>query len=112
MSLVLFIDTQAMNLLRLYLTIGAAAASAAVAGLSNSAPIPFVTSWALLGVTAAMLLGSWFCFRAMQTSDISLPGRGSEFWVWASREDVTREAVFDSYLQNLVTETKFNSDQR
>jgi hypothetical protein len=107
-NLIFFTDTQASGLLRLYLTIGAAAASGAVAGLTKSAPLPFATSWALIGLAAALLLGSWFCFRATETSVLSLPGRGAEFWTWAAREDVPRELVLKSYLDNLVPEIQIN----
>lgn len=107
-GLIFFTDTQAANLLRLYLTLGAAAASGAVAGLTKSAPLPFATSWALIGLAIALVLGSWFCFRATETSEISLPGRGAEFWIWAARDDVPRELVLKSYLDNLVPEIQLN----
>ena len=37
-----------------------------------------------------------------------MPGRGAEFWIWASHEDVMRLDVFKAYLENLKDMTERN----
>lgn len=107
-ALILFTDTQALNLLKLYLTLGIAAASGAFAGLTSLAVIPFAVSCALIGASLLMLIGSFFCFEAMATVNVSLPGRDAEFWLWAAREDVPREEAFRAYLENLIPKSTQN----
>ena len=81
----------------------------AAAALSSNSIIPWAAGWSL-GVTAITLsVGSWFCFRAMGTVTINLPGRGAEFWLWAAKEDVGRGAVFTTYLDNLKEKHAVNN---
>jgi hypothetical protein len=107
-ELIYFIDKQALRLLGFYLTLGVASASTAVAGLSQTTPIPLPASFALGGAAFALLVGGFLCFIAMESADVNLPGRDAEFWIWANRPDIPRELIFKAYLDNLKQKTNAN----
>ena len=92
---------QALRLLGFYITLSLAAASTGVAGLSGTTAIPVAVTVGLLFTGLPLLMGSLFCFWTIKPSAISLPGRDPEFWLWAARSDITREASFAAYLENL-----------
>lgn len=93
-----FVDGQAMSLLRLYVTL-------LVAALAGSFAVYAPNDWsrkaALLGLTVAsccFFAGAMYCFSAMRSAAVQLPGRGPEFWLhWADKQsgielnDVLRE---------------------
>jgi hypothetical protein len=92
---------QALRLLGFYITLGLAATSGAIAGISATTSIPIAVAIALLSVLVPLVIGSYFCFQTIRPTSIALPGRDPEFWLWAHRSDVTRDVVFKAYLDNL-----------
>ncbi len=107
-ALIYFNDTQAMNLLRLYLTIGVAAASGAIAALTNNTAIPVATGWALAAATIVMLFGSFLCLLAMASGTINLPGRDPDFWLWGLNPQIEKPEVLKRYLENLSEKAEVN----
>ncbi|MGQ3297719.1 hypothetical protein [Reyranella sp.] len=107
-NLILFTDTQALGLLRLYIPLGIATASGAVASFSVNPSIPKVVGVALGAATVCLILAAWLCFRAMATSKINLQGRGAEFWEWAANQSAGE--VFRSYMRNLREKQVNNND--
>ena len=108
-GLILAQDARALALLRVYVTIGVAAAAGAVGVLLTPAPsLPRPVGWALLAVVVSLSLGSYWCFRVMRTTPINIAGRKADFWLWAIRPDVTTAAVLQAYLENLQTKNNEN----
>lgn len=105
-NLIFFTDRQAMTLLRLYLTFGIASASGAVASFGTNAAVPKALGYALLAAAGCMVIGIFFCLRAMQTTTINFPGRPANFWQWALNRE--REEVIKAYLENLVEKNALN----
>jgi hypothetical protein len=101
-------DSQAMSLLSLYVTLGIASASGMVAALSA----PFAHPGALfaaLSVSAAMFVtGSVYCFKAMASAAINLPGRQAEFWCWAAGPSISFETACVEYLSHLQPKHEMN----
>lgn len=105
-ALIYHTDTQAAGLLRIYLTVGVAAASGAY-GVLAAYPAMAVA----LGSAAAMtIVGSTFCLFAMRAARIRLPGNDPDFWIWASRADVTPQLVLAQYLDQLAGGSTKNAD--
>jgi hypothetical protein len=100
-NLIYFTDNQAMALLRLYVTVGVAAAAGGAAVLSPNGVIPVVVGWALIAVVVVLGIGSAFCLIAMQAVPLNLPGRGAEFWLWAMDEAIDGAQASRNYLENL-----------
>lgn len=98
-------DTQAMNLLRLYVTLTIATASGAAA-MVNSASGALVT--ALVAMSIVLAAGSAFCLRALRSGAINAPGRDPDFWLWALHPDVDRDAALRAYLDNLKAKLELN----
>jgi hypothetical protein len=98
-DLIIFTDQQAMGYLRLYVTLGLATASGAVSGIVGSASISHALGWGLVGATICLLVGSFYCFKAMNTANIGLIGRGPEFWEWAFLGGVEDRHIIDRYLK-------------
>lgn len=99
LTMLLATDRQAMALFRVYVTLTAALASAALAAMFGAAP--YLGFWAVFGAgTMAMCLtlACWYCIQTVKTATVALPGKGAEFWQWALRDDVTEEAVITAYL--------------
>lgn len=108
-ALILAMDARAMALLRLYVTIGLACAAGAVGVLlapTPSVPPPF--GWALFAVVLVLAAGSYWCFAVMRTSPINIPGRKADFWLWATRQDITTAAALQAYLENLQIKNSQN----
>lgn len=108
-DLIYFTDQQATTLLQLYVTVGLALATAAATALSGATPIPVAAGWGLLASVGALGLGCYFCLKATEARALNLPGRGAEFWIWASREDVSEEEAFSAYLKNLEAKQLSNN---
>ena len=106
-NLILFTDTQALGLLRLYIPLGIATASGAVASFSKNPTIPVAAGVALAAATVCLIVASWLCFRAMATTKINLQGRGAEFWEWAA--DQSASDTFRHYMQNLKAKQAENN---
>ncbi len=107
-ALIYFNDTQAMNLLRLYLTVGVATLSGAIAALTKDTVIPIATGWALAATTGVMLFGSILCLLAMASGTINLPGRDADFWLWGLDPQVEKTDVLKRYLENLKEKAETN----
>lgn len=104
-----FIDRQATALMRLYVMIGIASASGAAAGLAAQSLIPRPAGFAFAGAVVISVVGAAMCMRAnLMPSDISLPGRGPEFWQWALQHEASGRVVLDAYLSNLAERTERN----
>ena len=101
-------DTQAMSLLRLYVTLGIATASATAAGFGPSAMFARPVAWALAVGAIIFMIGAAFCLRALRPSKINLPGRKAEFWTWAMLPNVERDTVLAAYLDNLQEKGAMN----
>lgn len=107
-ALIMAMDTRAMALLRVYVTIAVAAAAGSVGLLLSPTPsLPAPVGWALLAVVICLGVGSYLCFRVMRTTPISIPGRKADFWLWALRPDVTVAIALQAYLDNV----QLKSDQ-
>lgn len=109
-GLIYFTDSQAVNLLRLYVTIASASAAGAITSFaSDVSALPVAVGWGLAVATLAFVTASYFCFLAMTPASINLPGRDAEFWLWAMRPDIERTEVFKAYLANLKEKTEINN---
>lgn len=108
-NLIYFTDAQAVNLLRLYVTIASASAAGSIASFAgNLSAMPLAVGWGLLVATILFVVGAYYCFLAMAPASINLPGRDAEFWIWAMRDDIDRIDVFREYLENLKAKTPRN----
>src|SRR4051812_44797217 len=74
---------KAYALLRIYMTVGTATASGAIALLTSQTPRAAL-GWALFAATAVTVAGAAACLAAMRAGDIGLPGRDADFWQWAA----------------------------
>lgn len=101
LNLIYSIERQASDLLRLYVTLALAAASAATASVVTKSSILSVLGAPLLAAVFALSIGSWFCFRAMKSAPVCLPGRGADFWIWAQDTRITFEDAAKAYLTEL-----------
>ncbi|MBX9841080.1 MAG: hypothetical protein K2Z80_04645 [Xanthobacteraceae bacterium] len=106
-ALLYFTDTQALALFRLYATLAIAAGSGAAAVFASSTA-PRALGWGLAAAMMMLVAGMWFCIEALRSRPISLPGRGPDFWLWAARPDITRDAAFKAYLETLASKTLEN----
>lgn len=100
-------DNQALALMRLYVTIGTAAAAGAVSTLPSQISIPLTCS--LVGAASMLAFGAWQCFSVIAGADINLPGRGADFWLWAAGTNKDRVEVFKEYLTTLAEKHQTNN---
>lgn len=107
-SLILYTDQKAMAVFRLYVTIGIAAAAAAVAGFFESDAILVFAKWSLTAAALSLALGAYFCFLAMTRAFINLPGRGADFWNWAVQHQIPLQQAASAYLKELETKQAAN----
>ncbi|MCW5737403.1 MAG: hypothetical protein KIS73_24980 [Enhydrobacter sp.] len=107
-QLLYFIDTQAMNFLRTYITLEAAAVSVIVAATASTWPFRAELIGAACGFLLASLVGSFFCFWTMRTVTIHLPGRGPDFWEWGLRKDVSHDEVAAAYMTSMAKSIEEN----
>lgn len=110
LDLILFQDQQAMGLLRLYVTLGLAAASGAVAVLLGPSTFPFALGISLLAAVAPLFAGAVYCFRAAQAASVGFPGLHPSFWKWASDPQIEPADMRDAYLNQLSTSMDLNHD--
>jgi hypothetical protein len=108
LDLIVLTDQQALGLLRLYVTLGAAAASGAVAVLSGETVIWTSASIAFAAATVVFLVGAIFCFRAMGMATVGLPGRGADFWMWAFDPHIDIADIRASYLSEVELSLAIN----
>lgn len=109
-ALIMATDSQAMALMRLYVTVGIATASGAAAGLSTAATfVPHAVGAALAAATLAVVAGAGFCLRTMGSGEINLPGRDPDFWQWARHPGVDRTSILSAYLSALENGARINS---
>ena len=94
-------ETQAMSLLRLFITLGIAAGSGIAAGFGQSAIITRPVTFALIGGAVVFVAGAGCCLLAMRPGVVNLPGRDPAFWKWAMLPGVERAAVLTAYLNKL-----------
>jgi hypothetical protein len=99
LTLILSNDRQAMALFRIYITIGSATAVAAAAGFLETDGFASQTKWATLAVTMVLAVASYLCQAGMTSSEVGLPGKGGDFWLWARDEAITEETALRTYLQ-------------
>jgi hypothetical protein len=104
-ALIYHTDQQASGLLRLFLTLGLAAASATYAVYKTNMPLAVALATAALTTT----VGAVFCLMAMASAKIRLPGYDPDFWLWANRADVPQTLVLQKYLEQLQSGTELNA---
>ncbi|WP_192182171.1 hypothetical protein [Mesorhizobium amorphae] len=110
LTLLLATDRQAIELFRIYMTLGIAVSSGLAAGLAKQVlgheiyPIVALGSM-LLCLFAACI----YCLKAMRPIEISLPGRTGKFWQWAMRDDITEQAALSAYFDYAQTAQDMNS---
>lgn len=107
-ALIYFIDTQALGLLRLYVTLASGFAAVAVSVFSQQENGFGALVAAVLAATASLVVASYFCLLAMKSSTINLPGRDADFWVWAGHPDVAEGDVVPAYFKELQAKIDMN----
>ncbi|WP_267423178.1 hypothetical protein [Methylobacterium sp. GC_Met_2] len=108
LDLILFQDQQAMGLLRLYVTLGIAAASGSLATIFSNEAWKSALGAGLLVAVAPLSLGTAYCFRATWAASIGFPGREPNFWQWASHPDIEEGGVREAYLAQLSDSMEVN----
>jgi hypothetical protein len=108
LELVAATDQQAMSLISLYVTLGLATASGFVASIAHDGAIPDVLTFPLLGATIMFVLGTYNCFKTLETARVNLPGRTADFWLWASSDKITSVKAFQEYLTVLQSKHALN----
>jgi hypothetical protein len=109
LDLIYFTDNQAMNLLRLYVTLALAATSAIIASFGSKPAITVDLAVGLSGAVAVLFYGSWQCFKAMSSASLNLPGRDPDFWIWAAENKQTPEELSLEYLKAMVEGSASNN---
>src|SRR5690606_34033520 len=85
LTMLLATDRQAMALFRVYVPLAAALVSAALAATFEASWYQDARISAGAGTTAAGLaIACWYCIQAITTAAVAIPGKGAEFWQWAS----------------------------
>lgn len=99
LSMLLTTDRQAMALFRVYVPLAAALVSAALAATFKV--YWYLDGWIATGAGSAALvlaLACWYCIQAMKTATVAVPGKGAEFWQWATRDDIDEDVALAAYL--------------
>ncbi|HVI28862.1 hypothetical protein [Hansschlegelia sp.] len=97
-DLVLFVDKQAADLLRLYVTLSVAAASFSL-GIFKPDPLKGCMAAGLTAIAATLIVGALYCFKAIDDPDVELPGEDGDFWSWAVEEKVSADEVIAHYIK-------------
>lgn len=109
MTLLLATDRQALELFRIYVTLGIAVSSGLVAGtvrqVWGSEVYPIV---ALGSMLLCLFVACVYCLKAMNPIEITLPGRAAKFWQWATRDDVSEAAAISAYFEYAQTAQDMN----
>lgn len=101
-------DKQALSFLQVYVALaGAAISGGAAIVLPKSTEIPLQLGYGLLGFGVTLVIGAILCLAAVWPSDVNLPGRKADFWLWAMESDPN--LVFQRYLENLQQKEIQNS---
>jgi hypothetical protein len=101
-------DRQALGFLQLYVALaGGALSGAAAIVLSPANSFPKALGYGLFGFAGPLIFGAMFCMAAVWPSNINLPGRKPDFWIWAN--EVSAEQAFLEYLNNLTAKEAQNS---
>lgn len=108
LDLILFQDQQAMGLLRLYVTVGIAAASGSLATIFSEDVWKIALGAGLLAAVVPLSIGTSYCFRAAWAAEVGFPGREPSFWQWASHPDIEEGGVRDAYLHQLAAALEVN----
>ncbi len=103
-------DNQALALMRLYMTLGSAAAAGAVSVFSLQPSVAVPVASALASAVGVLAYGAFKCFSVLDTASVNLPGRGAEFWLWAANERIERVEVFKNYLTTLSEKHRINNE--
>lgn len=98
-ELTLFIDRQAMQLLRLFVSLAIATAGAALAGLGESAIVPPALAWGFGAAALTLVAGSVACLRTMAPAKVPLPGEGADWWLYSVDHGGSFRNVAMSYLR-------------
>ncbi|MFT4117496.1 hypothetical protein [Bradyrhizobium sp.] len=102
-------DRQSLGFLQLYVALaGGAFSGAAAILLPTVGTMPRPLGFGLLGFALPLTVGAVLCMIAVWPSNINLPGRTPNFWIWALRHEA--EEVYLAYLDNLQVKEKQNSD--
>lgn len=112
LNLLLVTDQRALALFRIYVTLAAALGSAAVASVVGQGKPPLAENWVAHSASVAaigLLIGCAFCLSSMKTAKIAFPGKGAEFWQWATG-DVEEPEVIKAYLAQSMTGQNNNLD--
>lgn len=108
-DLIYFTDHQATALLQLYVTVALAAGAGAITAFTGDQLLTKAAGWGLLLALAPLAVGCFYCLRASSTATLNLPGRGADFWKWASRDDVSEQEALRAYLDNLEAKQAANN---
>jgi hypothetical protein len=101
-------DRQALSFLQIYVAMaGGALSGAAAILLSASNTLPRPLGFGLIGFALPVTIGAMLCMAAVWPSNISLPGRKPDFWIWAN--EVTAETAYLAYLENLAIKEAQNT---
>lgn len=101
-------DRQALGFLQLYVALaGGALSGGAAIALATASTFPKALGYGLFGFAVPLILGAMFCMASIWPSNINLPGRKPDFWVWAN--EVTAQEAYLAYLQNLSVKEAQNT---
>ncbi|RYE36917.1 MAG: hypothetical protein EOP21_14505, partial [Hyphomicrobiales bacterium] len=101
LTLILATDQKALALYRLYVTIALASLAGAFGSFSDAIGMHSIAGWVLLPAAAVLALGCVCCSMAIAKAEISLPGRGADFWAWSLRVSATPEEILEAYTDEL-----------
>lgn len=101
-------DQKALSLLSLFVTLASALGTAFAVGLESKNLVVEALTFPSLGAAIVFLIGAFFCLRVLAPADINLPGRTADFWLWASKPNVTFEHACEQYLDNLEKKHHIN----
>lgn len=107
-QLVYAADNQALGLLRLFVTVGLAAAAGAASRITIADTFDPLM-WSLGAGATALGIAALYCLKAMASADINLPGRGAEFWLWAADIKGGQDEIFRQYLETLKEKHAVNN---
>lgn len=109
LALMLATDRQAMDLFRIYVTLGTAVATGLAAALNaevfGDKIYPVIALLVLLGLIG---VGSWKCLRALRPARITLPGRNAQFWESAVLNGVDQLDVLTTYFKMSMASQEMN----
>lgn len=107
-ELIKFTDAQALSLLQLYITVSLAAAAGSIAAMTSPHMLVQAAAWGGFASIVPLVIGCFFCLRATRVDLLYLPGRGAEFWQWASHRSLTQRVVIAEYLKSQIETQQHN----